>query len=417
MTVKQVNRSRWSAALVMAGVFLAFCLQATPGFAKSAFELTLNDVTRDYDDVTTMIDDLHGAKIITFIPTYSDPTDPLNGLIGFRGLPINVTSSAGSTDLVIDIPATGLHKVFSGQTRDDSLELLKDWLKSEQNGEVRKFLQKLAADTPIDPIAGNPTSLMSRMVATNFDSAFLRPTSLLQGKDEAAAGKDGKVHNINLAMLEARYGVYDQDTFKVQSYTLPLSYAISTGDDPRSRLTIDFPLTWVKVENSSSYSGSLGLSYAIPLKPFWVVTPQVSYGALFSKELGAVGQILSGSATSALSFSLGDYMLNIGDMIGYYSTMPVSGGDFSVDPQIHETVFRNGAMVNIPTPFIYQNTSVEVFAIDTRFAGSALYNQYFDDFGFSYGFTKKAQLDLRLGLTITTAKDSTGYTFNLGYIF
>ena len=82
-------------------------------------------------------------------------------------------------------------------------------------------------------------------------------------------------------------------------------------------------------------------------------------------------------------------------------------------------------MYSMPTPRIWKDSALELFAIDTRYFGTELYIDQYNEFGFSFGRSKEDEggllsslvNELRLGVTYLKADDSEGFTFNLGYKF
>ena len=121
-------------------------------------------------------------------------------------------------------------------------------------------------------------------------------------------------------------------------------------------------------------------------------------------------------------------------MGGYYRTLEIPfefGGSLDaglLDPNIGNTVFRNGVMVSIPTESLLKNTALELFFADTRYFGSALFIDNYQEIGFAYGFNKTERKtikdkirnclkDFRGGATYLYADESEGYTVNFGYTF
>jgi hypothetical protein len=116
-------------------------------------------------------------------------------------------------------------------------------------------------------------------------------------------------------------------------------------------------------------------------------------------------------------------------MAGYYKTIPFQYQDYSVSPDIQNTIVRNGLDFVIPTDGLAKGTSFEIFVTDTRYFGSELFIDQYNEIGFSYGFAKitnektdegkmKSYLSkLRVGFTYLHADKAKGYTVNLGYSF
>jgi hypothetical protein len=169
------------------------------------------------------------------------------------------------------------------------MELFKDFIKKDGGATLNAIMKKLAEVSPVDPIAGNPNSLQSQMVVTDFDRNF---TSRL------ASSPRRPPCGFGLVGLGLRFGSYDIDGRQSDSITLLLSYTSRSDLDPRRQLTISAPSP-TPVEGGKVYSFNPGVSYRIPMNDNWALTPAVGYGLTGSVELASLGQMVSGSLTSS----------------------------------------------------------------------------------------------------------------------
>ena len=154
----------------------------------------------------------------------------------------------------------------------------------------------------------------------------------------------------------------------------------------------------------------------------WSLSPAIGLGLAGSVDLGSAGGIGSASLTSAYRLPVGEFFLNIGNMIGYYETLDIEIGDYNFDPGVSNTVLRNGLMLSVPSTIGDRNVSTEFWVIDTRFFGSDLYSEYYDEFGVSLGLVKtkgrrSIESHLRGGVSYLTGDGVTGWRLNLGYSF
>ena len=356
-----------------------------------------------------------------------------------RGLDAFGRFARNETTFVFDIPKIGIHEKFTGSTRDESMDEFVDWLKENGKGTLSKLMRGFAEHTPNDPVAGNPHSLMANLVSTDFNRAFSADETSGIPADETTSEKPSSekttTTNSNLIALSPRFGSLRQGNLDSTQITLPIAYTIRFNSDPRYQINFSMPITWVEVDGANAYSTGLGVGFTFPV-PYidnWSLTPAVSYGGVGSVDLASLSQVISGSLTSIYTFKIGKYLLKLGNMGGYYRTMPfpysVSGFDISsFDPGISNEVFRNGVMVGIPTESVLKNTSVELFVNDTRYFGDKLFIDNYQEFGFSYGFNKAYRKnlkdkvknclnDLRGGASYLYSNESQGYSFNMGYTF
>src|SRR5690606_11290026 len=151
----------------------AIALAATPAQAK-LFDVTLSWnnngtlVTENFsfNDAEEAID----VVDIDFIidkwgqSGFNETTDTAIADIKFRGVPIQLTYQQGNK-LILDIPSLGIYQEFTDDPQgDDALDQLKDFLVEKGENEILTQINKAAAaSTSFDPVAGNPSSLMSTM--------------------------------------------------------------------------------------------------------------------------------------------------------------------------------------------------------------------------------------------------------------
>ena len=376
--------------------------------------------SQSYDTVSDLVDDLDLSEITDVIPAYTE-TSAITTVINFRGLPVTLSSSADSSDITMTIDAIQVSTTFSGSNRDDSMDQLEAWFEGEGDEALTRLLQELAASTSSDPVAGNPASLMSRNVGADFDYA----TDTGMGSIELNAPQQSL--NGNMVSVFARYSNYSSDGVESREYALPLAYTIRF-DDSEDQLTLRMPVAYVVYDGSVVYNAGLGVGYGKQINAAWRLTPALGYSLVGSADMGSLAQVVSTSLVSSYRIQVDQYRISIGNMLGYYSTLPTSAGDVSQDPGIHNTVLRNGVSLNIPTPRLAQDTSVELFLTDTRYFGSDLYIDQYNEVGFSLGIDRYTLTRheggyvnylkrLRGGVKYLFSENSSGYSLNFGYTF
>lgn len=281
----------------------------------------------------------------------------------------------------------------------------------KQNG--NDILRELLRVSAIDPLAGNPASVQSQMATGDF-----------------AAGVDPVYDTLKPGSsfgLGARFGNYSAGQFTQNVFTLPLSYVYTFSN--YDRLIVRLPLTYMDVDGASAYRGNLGLAYKKNLTQRWALTPALGYGVAGSTDLGSLGHIFSGSLTSDLMlYDDSKYQLSMGNMAGYYLTLPVRLGDYSVDYDLKNTIIRNGLLFSTPLPHSLwgREFSVDLYLTDTRFFGDALYSDNFQEIGISLGPRRSADKlapnlsshPIGLGLKYLFGEgDIDGFEMNFGYRF
>jgi len=377
---------------------------------------TGDSFTHNTSDLEDLLDSVDQDSISREIDSYVD-THQITADLDFRGLPMQLKFAENSTSLNLNIESLNINETFNGADRAESLSLLEDWFKTQ--GNVEKVMKELARVSPIDPIAGNPNSLMATMAEGDFRNGFQKVASQQKG-----------VSNKNFLLITPTYKSLDIDGTQSDNYTLPLAYSFNTSDNPNEMLTLSLPISYVKVEEAKSYSAGLGIAYSLPVTDSWVLTPATKYSLVGSKNLGTLAQMVSGSLTSSYKFDLGNkHAISMGNMVGYYSTVKFYEADYAFDPGIANTVFRNAIMYSLPTDNLYKNSSLDMFIIDTRYTGTELYIESYDEIGLSFGLTKNAlnitseednyeyDDELKIGVSYLTSSKADGFEVNFGYSF
>ena len=390
-----------------------FSIEVTNTTTGASFKENYSTVTNTFNTLDTEF--LKGKMV------YNN-TDAINAVIDFRGLPMTLSYATNSSDLVLNIPSIGIIETFTGTSRNGSVDVLSEWLKKDGAATVEKIMNKLAEVSPVDPVAGNPNSMMGQSVATDFGVGF---TSVATKQD--SLNTVSNIKSENAIMIAPTYSSLDIDDKNSESYMLPLAYSFSFDRNENEKIILFIPISYTQVEGAQSGSISVGLAYSKPINKNWVLTPSISYGGSGSVDLGALAQVASVSLTSSYTWHLpSDFTLSMGNMIGYYATVKLYNG---YDPGIENIAYRNALMLNMPTNAIINNTSLEVFAIDTRYTGSALYMNEYQEYGLSYGYDVinlnilsdnekySVRNRLKIGFSYLSSKKADGFKVNFGFVF
>ena len=350
------------------------CPRAGSGSLFNAALCVDGEIARlGFNNLQDLIDAIDNADLKQRFPNYQRDISPGEFRLDVRGLPAIIAYAANSSELVFRVPSLGINETFNGGTRDRSNDQFEDYIK--QNGS--DILRELLRVSAVDPLAGNPASAQSQMVAGDFDAGF---SSMYDSAPPGSAFGMG-----------LRFGSYSMGGFTQNVYTLPLDYTYTFNN--HDVLAVRLPLTYIEVDGATAYRGQLGISYKKVITSRWALTPAVGYAVAGSADLGALGQILSASLTSDLNlYDNGRWSLSMGNLLGYYVTIPTRIADFNVDYDIQNTITRNGLLLSIPLQkqFWGREFSIDVFAIGTWFFGDALYNDNYQEYGISIGPRRSA---------------------------
>ncbi len=260
-----------------------------------------SSVTQTNDNLEDFISLFSNAELAALVPSYIDDFSPADFTLDFRGLPATASYALGSTDLVLEIPAADINETFTGATRDDSEDAFFEFL--EGNGEeiLTRLLQALARETPIDPYAGNPSSLVGRSITADFGIGRFN-LSNAAGAGPGRNGVGGEGSPPNLFSLGFQFGHYTPRgtpstselggrEYEVNTFTLPINYVRAVGDSGFA-LVFDAPLTYIDTGGAVSGSASFAFGVQAPLcwrngKPFAGVAVSPAVGPRPAEAAGS----------------------------------------------------------------------------------------------------------------------------------
>lgn len=314
---------------------------------------------------------------LTSIDPGYDATQGVAAALDLRGLAATVSFDPLSNEMRFQVPAAGIDVAFAAASRDEAQELFGDWLAGEYGTALApgkattRLLQALVAESPVDPVAGNPSSLQSRM----FDADFRMATA-------------GALASYSEGMSPVGFGIglgggYARaDVFDVYAIDVPIRFGASLGD--RFRLMVDVPLTATTTQGAWTGMGSAGVG--LSLKPFdwWTLTPAGRIGAVGSVDLGGLALIASGTLTNDMRLSLGPLAVGMANMGGVASTLDgVEFSGYSLDYDLTNPVMRNGLYLegSFGSDTIATGFGWRVYGSDVRFFGDELYLDAYQEVG------------------------------------
>ena len=406
--------------------FIAFMMIAAsmPAVARDTFEISIDIDGKGsgnigFDSAEEALNELDSDGFRNLVPDYQD-SDTGTAILDFRGIKTfidfpNGGTGSNSSELIFSIPELNFEKVFQGPYRDNIREKLENFLENNDEGIFKDLLQALAEETPVDPVAGNPNSIMSRMGASSFEQG-----SNISTQDSVSRRQSGS--NANRIGLEARLGRHSAGDFVQDSLTVPFSYDV-VFSDPRYRLKFDAPITVIDTEGTVTYNGSFGLGFQFPVTDKWTLTPGARIGAIGSADAASAAVVNSGSVTSSYDLYLGDIRLTVANNGSYFRTESINAGNYTIDYDLENWMTKNGVALEGYTglSFFGIDTTWQTNMSHTQIFGDPLFIESYVDVAASLG-TKNGRgffNNLRLGVTVTEAlgEDYNAVLANFGYTF
>lgn len=395
-----------------------------PAIAKDPYRLavTVDGASRNFgfNSVDAAIDQINFAALARDFGYFGNEMVAVN--LDLRGLPVILKFAATEQRLYFRMPGLKLARdvaqetgtttdfvYFNGETRADSIRLLKKFLK-ENKFALKAILTALARQSAIDPLAGNPLSLMTQKMKTDFRDGFTHKVSQIWGcgtsafnfSNEApimvaALGATGDIfadaqrraaemRSGNQFGIGLGYTSLEANGYRSTGIDVPLSYTANLDRLPGHKLRFDLPLSYVDTEGATTYAVGLGIAYTYPMSEVWTLTPGVGVGATGSEDLGSAGGVGSFSVTSAYTWRLGDYALSMGNSVGKYDSLPIKLGDIQAEADVKNVAYTNGLLLSGPNSLIARNLMMEFSIQDTRLSGDEVYSQVYDEVGVALGY-------------------------------
>lgn len=357
--------------------------------------------------------DLKSTALEKLFPIYT-PVSPVSLDINLRGLIAYTSFAANSTALIVNIPNAGITRTFDGGTRDQSLTLFKDFIK--EGDSVPKLLKAYARYSPIDPIAGNPNSLMAQMAQADYLLGSLSP---LSGCDNCCWTAQPIRHQFQAGIYAGRSFSNGFDTTTV---TIPLRYSFSP--DYHWAFILDAPITYNRNGGASSVFSSLGIGIRMPITYDWSLTPTFRTGAGGSLDLACSGSFISTGLLSVYNYKICQYVLSMTNYVGYSSSTNLWLTGVNFNYHLHNTIFKNGLSFTSCSAFRLCNRTInfKISIEDSYFGGDHLFMRHFDEVSLSLIATHLNPWicydSLSLGFSYQFGmKEYQGYLLNLAYQF
>lgn len=326
---------------------------------------------------TNLVDlsrDLKSSEIKKLIPFYN-PTSATAINFNFRGILASTAFPQNSTILYVTFPQTGTVTTFKGETREESLLLFKDYIRD--GGRKHNLLPAYALYSPIDPIAGNPNSLLSQM---GYDDYLLGRLSPLAGCDCEWSAQP-IVHQFQSGIS---YGRAFSHKFDTTSVTMPLRYSYSPN--LTWAFIIDAPLTFNSNGGAYSLFGSIGTGLRVPITSAWSLMGISRFGSGGSLDLCTAACMWLNGFTSNYDWKIYDWIFSITNYAGYVTSVNfwLSGVNFNY--HLHNYIFNNGISWTSCEGYSILGRPVHarVYFMDNEIARGHLYMHRYDEFGISF---------------------------------
>jgi hypothetical protein len=361
---------------------------------------TSSGVTRT-NDIRSLAEQINTQKLeqLFDVEDLSDPsTFSLSAELDLRGVPTVVIFDVGSTELEFTAPFLDETVRFDAGSRDESVEQFEDWLEGEYHASdatddsLTALLQELVAESAVDPIAGNPNSLQTKIFEATYamgTTGVFRPRKGTPEADEWT----GKDH----FRAGALYEYFSADVWNGNVFEAGIDYQLNLRN-PTFALIMDLPLVITQTEGSESFIISAGIGVMYRPTHWWNITPSFRLGGAGSFKLGAIAFMPSASITSSMRWAIGsseftiagrkvrttDFELGIGNMFGWSGTIDdIEIAGTRVAYELDNYALRNGIDLTkrLSMRLLGGQTAIKLFFVDTWILGSEVYMDHYNELG------------------------------------
>ncbi len=378
-------------------------------------------------DVDTLFD---GSALNDLTSGNYDPlTDRVYANLNLRGVAARAGFNENDAAFFFQIEAAGIDIAFDGDSREESLDLFESWLENglplpdSEATALTNLLQAFVADSAVDPVAGNPFSLQSRMMQAPYD---LAARAAFRPKDEFAADENGEVWTgDDVFNVRADYSPFWGGPWNGFVADLAFEYTLNLKE-PRLAITFDMPIAYTQTErdaHTASAHAGIGLLYRAT--PWWNIYTQGRAGIAGSLQLGGLAVLYSTAVSSHMQWKIGRTTLRLGNSFSASSSIDgIEWLGYEITYAITNYLVRNGFEVEqaLPLRFRQQPMFVRLDFTDNWLLGSRVFTEHYNEVGLHFGATRSlgsgAVRDrASIGLTYTGAQQYNALRVSLEYAF
>lgn len=346
------------------------------------------------NDATAVWRLLRQGSLGASVPFYQD-NSALVLRMDLRGMPATLSSPRNGTDILLRVGRNGeITRLFTGATRAEATERFDRFLTGREDpAGMRRIIKDWVATSPVDPVAGNPASLLGRSVAADLDLATRLP-----GDDGGMAPRAAGWHG-SAGLGFDEHSIRDFDT---RGFNLPLGLSYAFGEDGPEAF-LQAPLSLSETKGAHTYALSLAAGVRLPVVTTpdlrWAVTPSLRLGAGGSERVGGGGLMASGALGSDLRLAVGPFTLGLGNSIGRAQIEPMKIDDIELPYHVRSWAFRNSVSLSRPVGQVGGlPLGLGVSFTDTRLAGDRMAVPSWQEYGITARLGTQAPVQLGVSL-------------------
>jgi len=293
---------------------------------------------------------------------------------------------------------------LTASTLDEAVADFEDWLKGDLEVagatlSLTDVLQGLVEFSPVDPVAGNPNSLQSRMFQTDYSLGIQGPFTSGDGRLDSAP---------NQWELGLDYGYGKGGPYNVQALDLPIAYRWNFRN-PKWSMLFSLPVTATFTEGQWSVLASGGVGFQFRPTDWWSLTSMARVGGAGSIDVGALAFLYSVTVTNHMRYEWRGIEIAMGNLGGFTKTIDgIKIGDFDFSYELTNPILINGGTIsgNTTLELLGRPLAWRFFGWNTQIFGDAVYMDSQSEVGLGL-----AMLDSLGGESFNAAALSLSYVF------
>lgn len=322
-----------------------------------------------------------------------------------------LTENSTGTAVTFDFAPIGVRRTFAGANDDDVYDQIEDFFLSEGADVIARFWKAIASQSAAAITDGNPraaTASSAASIFTNDGFTSVSEMGLETGESQSGTAVKPRFSGLAIGFNSGRFDAGPfTGTFMDFSATVPLFRVIQLST---SGSILD-------LEGAKVYGTNITAAVPLRIRTMsdtgnwnWRITPLVGIGSKFSIDLANGAAIWHYGAVNSVDYRVSRRLVvSMVNQVTTHRSIALPAGDVDYDPQINQTILKNGFRVVTP---ISKRLIADLFAVDTRFLKEAAVDQFMS-FGGSLALRVTRNYNLSLGANYDTGKDFKSYSVGL----
>jgi hypothetical protein len=391
---------------ILVPLFCSAALWLSPVRADEPFTVvvtsgTLPTSSAGYASFPNLLDDVLNTR--GDFAAYA--TTDFSAALSFLGISNAITASSNSTGTQVQLAIPGINftRVFTGPTRSDVEQQIKDFFLKNGSGVVGDFLNYVSRTSAVAVTDGNPSSSTALMANSTFFSSGFTPAGDLTDTETATAAAPGQ-SNLSGLGIGFNSGRFSANGIKgnFNDFAVPFKFKLTD----RVSLSGAVPFDLLTVEGAQVYG--VGLNLGVPVRieimdrdqPMnWRLTPLVGISARGSEDLAGGGVIWMAGLNNSVDYRVSHKLIVcVVNQITTHHGLDVKYSSYEFNPHVDQLMLKNG--VRFVTPFS-ERTTGDFFVIETNFLKEAAVKN-FTTLGASVSYRITPKTNIALGFNIDT---------------